>query len=107
MLLGKGSLNVDDLEGTELESPALEARDDLSNESALSDGEGTRNGIRVMRIDIAPSYHHVLLMCPRSRRQDLQLPVVNNGRYYLDAVRLDHNVAPLFLGHFADVVSRA
>ena len=48
MLLREGSLNVDDLEGTELEPPAFEARDDLSNESALS--KGTKDGISDTRI---------------------------------------------------------
>jgi hypothetical protein len=80
VLLGEGSLNVDGLEGAQLKSSALEARDDLSHKSALRRaGIGRRFDERILR-----EHQHLV---DRSRRRPI----------YLNAVGLDHDVAPLVL----------
>ena len=76
VLLGQCAVDVDDLEGSKLESPSLEARDDLSDESTL---KGRIHG-KVANLDTIGRPAAI-------------------GRY-LDSVGLDHDVAPLLLGHF-------
>ena len=97
VLLGQRALHVDDLEAAQLEAALLEAGNDLADESALKGLAGGWRGTK----DMLESE------CSADGRS-LSRPPPSNGHplsSHLDAVRLDHDVAPLVIAHCERLVS--